>query len=578
MRLAKGSILNIRLFVAVIVLLSSLTGNLRAGELTFGYGATLVVSDSDLQTVIGVNGQTFEDLFDELFGKDAVDTGEANLFGTFSWNTDVPPFVSNPRAAHYPNSIVGATVALGSASAQAVTNDIALNAQSSIVGHNTFPGPSCGSLAACNTLNVPFTPTGNLFTVFNDEDFTLIDFITGEPQAGFSRDAMSLALGLTDSSMNFTPTVPTIDFGQVAVRGVIFSFIATEDGSVKSSTAIPTVNTFPDFEDAESVTAGIVLSSDSFTSPSGQIAIPAQVTSFSLVDSLCNGLEVTVNLGLGQTPTSSDDVILGTPGPDIINALAGNDTICGEGGNDIINAGGGNDWIDAGPGNDRVLASAGDDMVFGGTGDDEILAGSGDDDVEGEEGDDTLFGQPGNDVLDGGDGVDAINGGGGSDMIFTGPGATVGTGRFVTGNVGNDTITGGPDADDLRGFNGLDTINGGGGDDVISGGDGRDTIDGGAGDDEIRGQNGVDVLSGGSGDDFINGGNDIDTINGGPGADEIIGGPGNDILNGDGGSDDIEGGSGDDEMAGGPGGGDSCNGQSGTDTADASCETVVGVP
>ena len=292
----------------------------------------------------------------------------------------------------------------------------------------------------------------------------------------------------------------------------------------------------------------------------------------------CNGMPVTVDIGNGDSPTSGADVILGTSGPDVINALAGDDTICGFGGNDIINAGGGNDWIDAGPGNDRVLASAGDDIVFGGPGDDEILAGSGDDDVEGEEGDDTLFGQPGNDTLDGGDGVDAINGGGGSDMIFTGPGATVGTGKFVTGNVGNDTITGGPDADDLRGFNGLDTINGGGGDDVISGGDGRDTIDGGDGDDEIRGQNGVDLLSGGSGDDFVSGGNDADTINGGPGGDEIIGGPGNDILNGDGGSDDIEGGSGDDAMVGGSGGGDSCNGQSGTDTADASCETVVSVP
>ena len=220
----------------------------------------------------------------------------------------------------------------------------------------------------------------------------------------------------------------------------------------------------------------------------------------------CNGLAVTVDFSIGDLPTTGDDVILGTSGADTINSLAGNDTICGMGGDDIINAGGGNDWIDAGPGNDRVLASAGDDVVFGGTGDDEILAGSGDDDVEGEEGDDTLFGQPGNDVLDGGEGVDAINGGGGSDMIFTGPGATVGTGKFVTGNVGNDTITGGPDADDLRGFNGLDTINGGGGDDVISGGDGRDTIDGGDGDDEIRGQNGVDLLSGGSGDDFVNGG------------------------------------------------------------------------
>ena len=292
----------------------------------------------------------------------------------------------------------------------------------------------------------------------------------------------------------------------------------------------------------------------------------------------CNGLAITVDIGAGDTPTTGDDVILGTAGADTINSLAGNDTICALGGDDNINAGGGDDWIDAGAGDDRVLATAGDDMIFGGTGDDEILAGSGNDIVEGEEGDDTLFGQPGNDLIDGGDGVDAINGGGGIDTIFTGPGATVGTGKIVTGNVGNDIINGGPDADELRGFNGLDTINGGGGNDVISGGDGRDTIDGGAGNDDIRGQNGIDLLSGGSGNDFVNGGSDNDTINGGPGTDELIGGPGDDIINGDSGNDDIEGGSGNDDMSGGSGSGDSCNGQSGTDTADSSCEIVVGVP
>ena len=56
----------------------------------------------------------------------------------------------------------------------------------------------------------------------------------------------------------------------------------------------------------------------------------------------CNGLPVTVDLSAGQSPTSNDDVILGTSGSDTINALAGNDTICGLGGADVINAGGGN--------------------------------------------------------------------------------------------------------------------------------------------------------------------------------------------------------------------------------------------
>ncbi len=46
----------------------------------------------------------------------------------------------------------------------------------------------------------------------------------------------------------------------------------------------------------------------------------------------CNGLTVTVNLALGQVPTSGDDVILATERADTIRALGGNDTICGLGG------------------------------------------------------------------------------------------------------------------------------------------------------------------------------------------------------------------------------------------------------
>ena len=134
----------------------------------------------------------------------------------------------------------------------------------------------------------------------------------------------------------------------------------------------------------------------------------------------CNGLTVTVDLNLGQTPGPGDDVILGTPTADIINGLAGNDTICGEGGDDIINAGTGNDWVDGGPGNDVIRGNGGDDTIFGDLGNDEIRGGGGVDDISGEEGDDTLLGQGGNDTIAGGDGVDGINGGGGRDTLFTG--------------------------------------------------------------------------------------------------------------------------------------------------------------
>ena len=114
---------------------------------------------------------------------------------------------------------------------------------------------------------------------------------------------------------------------------------------------------------------------------------------FGMAPLLCNGLVVTVNLNVGDIPTSGDDVIQGTSGADVINALAGNDTICGEGGDDIINGGRGDDWIDGGAGNDLIRGNDGKDEIFGDQGDDEIRGGADDDNIDGEEGDDTLSGQ-----------------------------------------------------------------------------------------------------------------------------------------------------------------------------------------
>jgi Ca2+-binding RTX toxin-like protein len=301
-------------------------------------------------------------------------------------------------------------------------------------------------------------------------------------------------------------------------------------------------------------------------------------TCLEVSETMCNGRQITVNLGIGQSPSEAGDIILGTSGDDIIEGLGGDDTICGLGGNDIINAGGGNDWVDGGDGNDDIHGSAGNDELFGGIGNDVIRGGSGDDDIEGEEGNDSLIGQPGNDIIDGGDGVDDINGGGGNDTIYTGSGATVGSGVFVSGSGGDDIIFGGPDADDIKGSTGADTIHGEGGNDVITGGNGRDIINGGDGNDDIKGQESRDTINGDDGNDIINGGAENDTVNGGNGNDQITGGPGDDVLRGDAGADNIIGGSGNDTLVGGPSAGDICNGQSGIDTAAASCESTIGVP
>lgn len=167
---------------------------------------------------------------------------------------------------------------------------------------------------------------------------------------------------------------------------------------------------------------------------------------------LCNGLAVTVDLNLGQTPGPGDDVVLGTPGADDIRGRAGNDTICGMGGADFIHGNSGDDWID------------------------------------------------------GGNGVDNIRGGQGADILFAGQGATVTTNSRVFGGTGDDTIFGGSDADDLRGGRGDDVIYGEQGADLISGNEDDDTLFGGPGADSIRGGNGRDELFGEAGTDSLNGG------------------------------------------------------------------------
>ena len=82
----------------------------------------------------------------------------------------------------------------------------------------------------------------------------------------------------------------------------------------------------------------------------------------------CNGLTVTVDLNLGQTPGPGDDVVMGTPGNDDIRGRGGNDTICGMGGDDFLHGNSGDDWIDGGDGVDNIRGGQGNDVLFSGRG------------------------------------------------------------------------------------------------------------------------------------------------------------------------------------------------------------------
>lgn len=329
---------------------------------------------------------------------------------------------------------------------------------------------------------------------------------------------------------------------------------------------------------------------DNFDFDTGSL-VSAQLQVFGVLsENTCNGEDVTVYIGSGDTPTSGKDVILGTDNDDTIFAMGGDDIICGLAGSDNINGGRGFDWIDAGDGDDTVQGARDDDIIFGGLGNDILFGGPGADDIFGEEDDDTIIGNTGDDMIDGGNGIDEINGGNGDDIIFTGLGSTVGTGKIVDGAGDNDTITGGPDRDEIRASAGDDVIYGGGGEDRLFGGSGNDEVYGDSGDDFIRGNAGNDMLFGNDGEDNINGfggkdiiygGADNDILSGSTGNDTIYGETGDDDLNGGGGNDDLFGGEGEfdvllggggnDNLNGGPGSFDICDGGSGTNTT-TECE------
>lgn len=228
----------------------------------------------------------------------------------------------------------------------------------------------------------------------------------------------------------------------------------------------------------------------------------------------CVGQNVTAMLGRGESPTTGNDSIWGTPAADTINALEGDDRICSLGGNDII---------DGGPGIDRVYASGGDDQVSGGPDNDYLYGGNGKDTLNGDGGNDFINGQAGDDVIDGDEGNDRLYGSTNVDTIKGGPGDDT-----INGANGHDTLDGGPGDDTIRGQGGNDTITGGEGNDTLIGGSGGDELSGGAGMDDISGQGGNDTMLGGEGNDSFDGGGGDDLLIGGSGIDAATGGPGTD--------------------------------------------------
>ena len=332
--------------------------------------------------------------------------------------------------------------------------------------------------------------------------------------------------------------------------------------------------------------------------------------------------------------TNGPDVILGRGGNDTIQgddvgvgSNGGDDIICGNAGDDYIHGAGGSDTIYGGSGDDTVLGEfhgnylyGGDgndnlqiaSVIYGGNGNDSLFAGESEEPhiLLGEDGDDGIHGGPGMDIISGGEGSDWLSGQGGNDTINAGPsnGNVIASfGSFpqiifvsdgsVCGDAEWDFIWGGDGDDIIYGEGGHDYIWAGAGADVVYGGyftTNPDTANNPDDRDCVWGENGIDTIHGQGGDDYIDGGEREDDLNGDAGndlitgmnhSDKVYGGAGNDRLYGDGwcnaasvpGSDQLFGGTGDDLLSGGELS-DNCDGETGTDSSDGTCETETSIP
>lgn len=272
-----------------------------------------------------------------------------------------------------------------------------------------------------------------------------------------------------------------------------------------------------------------------------------------------------------NTPTSGNDVIIGTigddvlaggPGNDVIEGRGGNDRLCGdEGADKILGNSGDYDRIDGGPGNDEISGGeflpgqcglaegcTGEPIVVGDRAVNVVRGGAGDDLISGSADDDTLQGGDGDDCIMGLNGDDFLAGGAGADFISAGPGEDLAKGDDdydqLYGQEGNDRLFAGsmdvslpefPDSCEKSG----EFAGGEGpaenGDAVWGGNFGNpdklvNNLDGGDGYDDLIGANRHDNLIGEERGDDLYGLGGPDNLRGGKGADCLSGGPGRDNL------------------------------------------------
>jgi hypothetical protein len=214
--------------------------SLHAAPVTVSYSATI---GFDPSATVGVGGQNAGTLINELFGPGIGSSGTATLTGTFTYESTTPAFNINNESAGYVNSITSATATIGSSTVTANIGEIAANAATSEVGYNTNAGTSfCETREECASGGQAYTPTGNVIQINNDSDFQIIQ--NGGSATYFNRDAVSLGIGLTDSSNNFSPLLSAPSFGDINVHGLQLILVSNANRSLIDSVLLPDSGSF----------------------------------------------------------------------------------------------------------------------------------------------------------------------------------------------------------------------------------------------------------------------------------------------------------------------------------------------
>ena len=189
---------------------------------------------------------------------------------------------------------------------------------------------------------------------------------------------------------------------------------------------------------------------------------------------------------------------------------------------------------------ENIRTGLGNDIVLGNTVANRIVTNAGRDSIDAGAGDDTVIAGEGFDIARGGDGADWIDAGAGHDSVF--------------GDAGNDTLRGGLGNDSLDGGTGNDTVDYSGQTQSVIVNLSSSIQSGVAAGYANDGQGGIDLLTsieaivGGAGNDTLVGSSSAETIDGGLGFDVIDAGGGNDTLVYDLGDISVTGGSGTDTL------------------------------